>query len=92
LFKNSKKFIIIYLIIFGAALVLSGYLTGYISLDKVTEPVKIIANTKSGCIAETTDRFSADIGSCYAKEGEIIDTKVETKLTEQELWIPLQLV
>jgi len=47
------------------------------------ETVKIVANTESGCIAETMDGFPVNIGPCDANEGDIISAKVDTKLKER---------
>jgi len=67
------------------AVALFGYLMWYVSPTEILETVKVIANTESGCIAETMDGFSVNIGPCDAKEGDIISAKVDAKLKERAL-------
>jgi len=72
LFENSKFTVLLVIAIVGVAVSLFGYLTWYMSPDEITEQVKIIANTADGCIAESFNGFSVNIGPCDAKVGDII--------------------
>ena len=83
LFENSKFTILLVIAIVGVAVSLFGYLTWYVSPDEVTEKVKIIANTADGCIAESYDGFSVNIGPCDAKAGDIIVGTYDAKIKER---------
>lgn len=84
LFENSKYSVMIVIAIVCTATVLSGYIFWYVSPSEVAETVKIIANTKEGCIGETEDGFPINIGPCNAKEGDYISAMVDTKYKERE--------
>ena len=84
MFENSKYSIMIVIAIIGVAILLFGYLMWYVSPTEVLENVTIIANTKSGCIAETIDGFPVNIGQCDAKQGDIISANIDSKLKERE--------
>ena len=73
------------ILIIGVAGSLFGYLTWYVSPDEVTERVKVIANTSDGCIAESFDGFSVNIGPCDAEPGEVIDGTYDAKIKEREI-------
>ena len=62
---------------------LLAYLTWYMSPDEITEQVKIIANTSDGCIAESFDGFSINIGPCDAKIGDVIVGTYDGKINER---------
>jgi len=68
----------------GIAVVSAGYLSWYMSPTEVVETVEIIANTESGCIAETMDGFPVNIGPCNASAGDMIAAKVDSKYKERE--------
>ncbi|NNM02254.1 MAG: hypothetical protein HKP26_01625 [Nitrosopumilus sp.] len=85
MFENSKFTIFLVIAIAGVSLSLLGYLTWYVSPDEVTEQVKIIANTADGCIAESFDGFSVNIGPCDAKEGDVIAGTYDKKINERAI-------
>jgi hypothetical protein len=47
------------------------------------ELVKIIAVTDEGCIGETMDGFSVNIGDCNAQPGQYVDTLVDQKVKDR---------
>lgn len=53
------------------------------SPDEITEQVKIIANTADGCIAESFDGFSVNIGPCDAKVGDVVVGTYDGKINER---------
>ena len=75
----------IFIVIVGVSLALLGYLMWYVSPDEVTERVKLIAITESGCIVETMDGFPMNIGPCDGKPGEMINATYDAKIKEREL-------
>ena len=84
--KSSKKSLAIIagiLVIIGGSLF--AYLMLYVSPDLVTERVKVIANTADGCIAESYDGFSINIGPCDAKAGDIIVGTYDKKINERAI-------
>ena len=83
--KESKKSLfMIGVIIAGVALGLFGYLMWYVSPDEVTEKVKLIAVTESGCIVETMDGFPMNVGPCEGEPGQIIIATYDAKIKERE--------
>lgn len=86
--KNDKKsgknstLIVAGIIALGAGL-LFAYLMFYVSPDLVTERVKVVANTADGCIAESSDGFSVNIGPCDAKAGDFIVGTYDAKIKER---------
>ncbi|MBT8172452.1 MAG: hypothetical protein KJN83_00115 [Nitrosopumilus sp.] len=85
MFENSKFTIFLVIAIAGVSLSLLGYLSWYVSPDEVTEQVKIIANTADGCIAESFDGFSVNIGPCDAEEGDVIVGTYDKKINERAI-------
>jgi hypothetical protein len=83
LFENSKFTILLAITIVGVAVSLFGYLTWYVSPDEITEELKIIANTADGCIAESFNGFSVNIGPCDAKAGDTIVGTYDAKINER---------
>ena len=77
----------IFLVIAMVATAGSGlvYLNWYVSPDEVTEQVKIIANTADGCIAESFDGFSVNIGPCEAEAGDVIVGTYDKKINERAI-------
>ena len=71
------------MVIVGVAASLYGYLTWYVSPDMVTERVKVVANTADGCIAESSDGFSVNIGPCDAEPGDFIVGSYDAKIKER---------
>ena len=47
------------------------------------ETVKVIAVTPEGCIAETMDGFSVNIGDCQAEPGQFVNAVVDQKVKER---------
>lgn len=82
--KNGKKNMVIVAGILAAiGISLFAYLMFYVSPDMVTERVKVIANTADGCIAESSDGFSVNIGPCDAEPGDFIVGTYDAKIKER---------
>ena len=62
---------------------LFAYLMFYTAPEANMEMVKIIAITESGCIAETLDGYSVNVGDCNAQPGQYIDALVDQKVKER---------
>jgi hypothetical protein len=63
--------------------VLLAYLMFYTTPEENMELVKIIAVTDEGCIGETFDGFSVNIGNCIAQPGEYVDALVDQKVKDR---------
>ena len=70
-------------IIAAGAVLLFAYLMFYTVPEENIERVKIIAVTESGCIGETVDGFSVNIGECQAQSGDSIMAPVDQKAKER---------
>ena len=70
-------------VIAAVAIALFAYLMFYVSPDLVTERVKVIANTADGCIAESSDGFSVNIGPCDAEPGDFVVGTYDAKIKER---------
>ena len=70
------------MIAIGAGL-LFAYLMFYTAPTESMELVKIMAVTESGCIAETLDGYSVNVGDCNAQPGQYIDALVDQKVKER---------
>ena len=83
--KNSqvKSIAIITGILFLAGGSLFAYLMFYTAPEANMEMVKIIAVTESGCIGETLDGFSVNVGDCNVQPGQYIDALVDQKSKER---------
>ena len=81
--KNKNSIFIVGGIIAIGAVSLFAYLMFYVAPEENIEMVKIIAVTESGCIAETLDGYSMNIGECNAKPGQFIDAAIDQKLKER---------
>ena len=82
--KDSKKNLgIIAGIIAAVGIALFAYLMFYVSPAETTELVKVIAVTPEGCIAETMDGFSVNIGDCQAEPGQFVNAVVDQKVKER---------
>jgi hypothetical protein len=79
--KNSL-FIVGGVIALGAVL-LFAYLMWYVTPEQNIELVKVVAVTESGCIAETLDGYSVNIGKCQAEPGQYIDAQIDQKAKER---------
>ena len=86
--KSNKKsgknttLIIAGVIALGAGL-LFAYLMFYTAPADKMEMVKIIAITNDGCIAETMDGFSVNIGDCNGQPGQYVNALVDQKTKER---------
>ena len=86
--KSNKKsgknttLIIAGVIALGAGL-LFVYLMAYTAPAEKMELVKIIAITNDGCIAETMDGFSVNIGDCNGQPDQYVDALVDQKIKER---------
>ena len=84
--KNSsgkKSIFIVGGIIAIVATLLFAYLMWYVAPEENLETVKVVAITEDGCIAETLDGFSVNIGDCQAQPGEYISASVDKKAKER---------
>jgi flagellar basal body-associated protein FliL len=86
--KSNKKsgknttLIIAGVIALGAGL-LFAYLMFYTAPAEKMEMVKIIAITNEGCIAETMDGFSVNIGDCNGEPNQYVNALVDQKTKER---------
>ncbi|NNL52512.1 MAG: hypothetical protein HKP33_00725 [Nitrosopumilus sp.] len=80
---NKNSLLIVGGVIAVGAVLLFAYLMWYVSPEQNIEMVKVIAITESGCIGETLDGYSVNIGQCSAQPGEYIDAPVDQKLKER---------
>ena len=80
---NTKSLLIVGGIIVFIALSLFAYLMWYVAPEENVEVVKIVAVTEVGCIAETLDGYSVNIGQCQAQPGTYIDAVVDQKTKER---------
>ncbi|HUU49063.1 MAG TPA: hypothetical protein VMW55_09815 [Nitrosopumilaceae archaeon] len=82
--KSSKNstFIVGGVIALVAGLLLA-YLMFYTAPAENMELVKIIAVTDEGCIGETLDGFSVNIGECNAQPGQYVDALVDQKVKDR---------
>lgn len=86
--RNSKKKNMNTTLLIGGtialgAVLLFAYLMWYVEPEQTTEMVKVIAVTNDGCIAETLDGYSVNIGECQAQPGEYIDAVVDQKVKQR---------
>jgi len=79
--KNTTL-IIAGVIALGAGL-LFAYLMFYTAPAEKMEMVKIIAITNEGCIAETMDGFSVNIGDCNGEPDQYVNALVDQKIKER---------
>jgi hypothetical protein len=79
--KNST------LIVSGAIALVAGllfaYLMFYTAPEENMESVKIIAVTDEGCIGETLDGYSVNIGECNAEPGQYVDALIDQKVKDR---------
>jgi len=62
---------------------LFAYLMFYTAPETSIEMVKIIAVTESGCIGETLDGYSVNVGDCNVQPGQYIDALVDQKVKDR---------
>jgi len=79
--KNST-FIVAGVIALVAGL-LFAYLMFYTAPTETMEMVKIIAVTDEGCIGETMDGYSVNIGDCNGEPGQYVDALVDQKVKDR---------
>jgi flagellar basal body-associated protein FliL len=83
---SGKKSTLMVIGIIGAiALVGVSYMLIFVAPNTIEEPVKIIAVTENGCIAETLDGFAVNIGTCNAKPGDLIMALIDQKVKERAM-------
>ncbi|GKS67621.1 hypothetical protein YTPLAS73_11680 [Nitrosarchaeum sp.] len=81
--SNYKSLLIVGGVIAIAAGLLFAYLMFYTAPEANMEMVKIIAVTDAGCIAETLDGYSVNVGDCQAQPGQYINSLVDQKVKER---------
>ncbi len=86
--KEKKNFQVKSIVIITGVLVIIGgslfaYLMFYTAPETNMEIVKVVALTDAGCIAETLDGYSVNVGDCNAKPGQYIDAPVDQKAKER---------
>ena len=84
--QSSKKSTFMVIGIIGAITAVGlFYMTWYVAPEQITEQVKIIAVTETGCIGETFDGFVVEISPCDAQSGDILMVPVDQKVKERAL-------
>jgi len=86
--REVKKFQVKSIVIIAGILFLAGgslfaYLMFYTAPEANMEMVKIIAVTESGCIGETLDGYSVNVGDCNVQPGQYTDALVDQKVKER---------
>ena len=81
--SDKKSLITVGGIIAIGAVLLFAYLMWYVAPEEIMERVKIIAVTESGCIGETFDGYSVNVGECDAVPGESVYAMVDQKTKER---------
>ncbi len=78
-----------YALIFGAIVLVAvlgvSYMIWFTSPNYVVQTVTIIANTENGCIGETMNGFSVNIGPCDAQPNDVISAKYDTNILKREI-------
>ncbi len=59
------------------------YMLLSMSPNYVVQTVTVIANTADGCIAETQDGFSVNIGSCDAEPNDVISAEYDSNIIDR---------
>lgn len=80
---KAKSIVIISGVLAAVGVSLFAYLMYYTAPVENIELVKIIAVTESGCIAETLDGYSVNIGDCQANPGQYVNAAVDQKVKER---------
>ena len=80
---NTRSLLIVGGIIAIVSILLFAYLMWYVAPEENIETVKIIAVTEAGCIAETLDGYSVNIGECQAEPDTFIQAPVDQKAKER---------
>ena len=82
--SDKKSLVIVGGILAGIALLGVGYMLIFVQPEIIQERVEVIAVTESGCIAETFDGYSVNIGQCNAKPGDLLMAPVDQKVKERQ--------
>ena len=80
---NTRSLLIVGGIIAIVSILLFAYLMWYVAPEENIETVKVIAVTEAGCIAETLDGYSVNIGECQAEPDTFIQAPVDQKAKER---------
>ena len=81
--SQIRSIVIISGVLAAIGISLFAYLMYYTAPAETIEMVKIIAVTESGCIAETLDGYSVNIGDCQAEPGQYVNALVDQKVKER---------
>lgn len=81
--KGINSVFIVGGVIAVGAILLFAYLMFYTAPVQQMEIVKVVAVTNSGCIAETMDGYSVNIGPCNAQPGQYVNALVDQKVKER---------
>lgn len=81
--KGINSVFIVGGVIAVGAILLFAYLMFYTTPVQQMEMVKVVAVTNSGCIAETMDGYSVNIGPCNAQPGQYVNALVDQKVKER---------
>lgn len=81
--KGINSVFIVGGVIAVGAILLFAYLMFYTTPVQQMEMVKVVAVTNSGCIAETMDGYSVNIGQCNAQPGQYVNALVDQKVKER---------
>jgi len=81
--KSVNSLLIVGGVIAVAAVLLFAYLMFYTAPEENVEMVKIIAVTEEGCIGETLDGYSVNVGDCNAQPRQFIEALVDQKTKER---------
>ena len=83
--SNVKTMVMVVGIIGGIAALGLGYMFIFVQPEIVEERVEVIAVTESGCIVETFDGFSVNVGQCDAQPGDFLMAPIDQKVKERAL-------
>ena len=81
--RKTNSTILVSGIIAAVAIALFAYLMFYTAPEQTMETVKVVAVTEQGCIAETLDGYSVNIGDCQAQPGQYVNALVDQKAKER---------
>ena len=81
--SDKKSLLIISSILATVGLSLVAYMLFFTAPEENMELVKVIAVTDDGCIGETLDGFSVNIGECNAQPGQYVDALVDQKVKDR---------
>ena len=81
--KTKMSIGVVFGVITAVGISLFAYLMWFTAPTNTTENVKVIAVTESGCIAETSDGYSVNIGQCNANPGDSVIATYDTKVKQR---------